>query len=321
MSNQTSVNKFEAFIATNLPKVLKKASEDSLGDRSTYVGSSDIGGCLRKAYLDKISETNYDLATLIRFQRGHISENIVAAMLDGLNYDKQVECETEFEGFELKSHIDFLLKAPKELVIVEAKSVQSEVDAPYPSWVFQVQYQLHLLKQSTNKPLRAFVIALNINTGWHKVFDVSYNATLAELALSNAKKLIQALQTKIEPEPKEQLYCSTCPHKASCPLLTKGVQTLSDDALILGRKLTELYTKKKEVEKALEQAKVEFEDLMRSLELSRVKVDENLISLSKDSTSVSFDTKALKDSEPELYESLYAKYQKTINRKGYLSVK
>lgn len=321
MTNTTAVQKFEAFIALNLPKALKKSSEQSLGDRSTYVGSSDIGACLRKAYLDKTEQTSYDLETLIRFQRGHIAESIVETMLDGLNVEKQVEFKTDFEGFELKSHIDFLLPNSSDFTIVEAKSVQSEIDTPYPSWVFQVQYQLHLLKLNTKKPVRAFVIALNVNTGWHKVFEVAYNENLANLALNNAKKLVEALQTQTEPEAKEQLFCGVCPHKANCPLLNKGCQTLNEDVLMLGKKLVELNSKKKELEKALEETKSEFEELMKSLSLSKVKIDENFVSLSKDSSSVSFDAKALKESEPALYGELFAKYQKITKRKGYISIK
>ena len=304
-----------------MPKALKKASQENLGDRSKYIGSSDIGGCLRKAYLDKISEAEYDLATLIRFQRGHLSEGIVETMLEGLKLQKQAEFATNFEGFELKSHIDFLLEDRNEFVVVEAKSVQSEIDAAYPSWVLQVQYQLNLLKRNTHKPVRAFIIALNINTGWFKAFDIDYNESLANLALANAKQLIEALQTQIEPKASEQLYCGTCAHKATCPLLNKGCESLSGDALQLAQRLTQLSAAKKEAEKAYDEAKAEMEGLMRSLNLAKVKVDDNFITLGKDSKSTTFDAKALQSSEPELYEELFAKYQRTSSRKGYLTIK
>ena len=316
----TRVQKFEAFVASNLPKALKKASSQSLGDRSKYVGSSDIGGCLRKAYLDKISEAEYDLATLIRFQRGHLSEGIVETMLDGLNFRKQAEFATKFEGFELKSHIDFLLEDSKEFVVVEAKSVQSEIEEAYPSWVSQVQFQLHLLKQNTAKPVRAFIIALNINTGWFKVFDIAYNEPLAKLSLANAKKLIEALQSKNEPQASEQLYCGVCPHKATCPLLNKGSEALSGDAVMLARRLVELNSAKSAAVKAYDEAKAEFEELMRGLSLTKVKVDENFISLTKDSQSIGFDTKAFESADKALYDELFVKFQKVSNRKGYLKI-
>lgn len=321
MLQENKVAKFEAFIAQNLPKALKKASQANLGDRTKYIGSSDIGGCLRKAYLDKINEVEYDLATLIRFQRGHLSEGIVETMLYGLKFKKQAEYTTKFEGFELKSHIDFLLEDRNEFVVVEAKSVNSEIDAAYPSWVLQVQYQLHLLKQSTKKPVRAFIIALNINTGWFKAFDIAYNESLANLALANAKQLIEALQSNTEPKASEQLYCGTCAHKNTCPLLNKGCESLNGDALQLAQRLIQLSAAKKEAEKAYDEAKAEIEELMRTIQLTKVKVDDNVITLGKDSKSTTFDAKALQNSEPELYDELFAKYQKTSSRKGYLIIK
>ncbi len=74
-------NKFDEFVAKNLPKALKKDTEQSLGDRSKYIGSSDIGGCLRKAYLDKTTNYEHDLATLIRFQRGMLLKALLKKCL------------------------------------------------------------------------------------------------------------------------------------------------------------------------------------------------------------------------------------------------
>lgn len=314
------LQRFEAFIASNLPKALKKASKESLGDRSKYVGSSDIGGCLRKAYLDKIIEVEYDLPTLIRFQRGHLSEGIVEAMLDGLRLRKQAEFTQNLDGFELKSHIDFLLEDKNDFVVVEAKSVNSEIDEAYPSWVMQVQYQLHLLKQNSKKPVRAYIIALNINSGWFKAFDIDYNEPLAKLALANAKQIVEALQTKSEPKATEQLYCSVCPHKATCPLLNKGSEVLDGDVSVLAKKLIQLNSAKKAADKAYDEAKAEFEEQMRALNLTKVKVDENFISLTKDSQSTTFDIKAFESADKALYDELFAKYQRTSSRKGYLKI-
>ena len=144
-------NKFDIFVAQNLPKALKKASLQSLGDRASYVGSSDISSCLRKTYLDKTSENDYDLTTLIRFQRGHIAEGIVKVMLDGLNPISQLELNSSYEGATLKAHIDFALENKDEIVIVEVKSVSTTVSEPYLSWNLQVQYQMAMLAKSKSK--------------------------------------------------------------------------------------------------------------------------------------------------------------------------
>ncbi|EPW1258715.1 PD-(D/E)XK nuclease family protein [Campylobacter coli] len=315
-------NKFDEFVAKNLPQALKKDTEQSLGDRSKYVGSSDIGGCLRKAYLDKTTSYEHDLATLIRFQRGHVAEGIIEKMLDGLNPTLQKEVKLTIEGFDLKAHIDFCLESKNEIV-VEAKSVNTAVDKPYDSWVMQVNFQLALLATQTQKKLRAYVVAINLNTGWFKSFEINHNQTFEKLAIENAQLLANSLLNKEEPAPSEQLYCSTCPHKKTCPLMMKKSEgsELSGDLLEVGKKIIELNARKKELEKELEEKKALIEEYMRTCGAKKIKVDDSFFSLSNDTTSTSFDTKALKDNEPELYESLFEKYQKTSQRKGYLAIK
>ena len=62
---------FIEFLTKNLRKAVKLDTESSLGDRSTYVGASDVTSCLRKAYLSKIQPVEHSLEQMIIFERGH----------------------------------------------------------------------------------------------------------------------------------------------------------------------------------------------------------------------------------------------------------
>lgn len=314
-------NKFDIFVAQNLPKALKKASLQSLGDRASYVGSSDISSCLRKTYLDKTSENDYDLTTLIRFQRGHIAEGIVKVMLDGLNSISQLELNSSYEGATLKAHIDFALENKDEIVIVEVKSVSTTVSEPYLSWNLQVQYQMAMLAKSKSKNIRAFVVAINVNTGWFKSFEIERNEALTQIAFEKAKKLSLALQSRVEPEAEIQLFCGVCPYKATCPLMLKGANELNGELLSVAQSLILLNAKKKELESELDEKKAILEEYMRSHNAKKLQVNDSFITLSNDTTSTSFDTKALQKDNPDLYEELFKKYQKSSQRKGYISVK
>ncbi|EKM9250455.1 PD-(D/E)XK nuclease family protein [Campylobacter upsaliensis] len=314
-------NKFDEFVAKNLPKALKKASLQSLGDRASYVGSSDISSCLRKTYLDKTSENDYDLTTLIRFQRGHIAEGIVKVMLDGLNPISQLELNSSYEGATLKAHIDFALENKDEIVIVEVKSVSTTVSEPYLSWNLQVQYQMAMLAKSKSKNIRAFVVAINVNTGWFKSFEIERNEALTQIAFEKAKKLSLALQSRVEPEAEIQLFCGVCPYKATCPLMLKGANELNGELLSVAQSLILLNAKKKELESELDEKKAILEEYMRSHNAKKLQVNDSFITLSNDTTSTSFDTKALQKDNPDLYEELFEKYQKSSQRKGYISIK
>ncbi|ENK8198134.1 PD-(D/E)XK nuclease family protein [Campylobacter upsaliensis] len=314
-------NKFDIFVAQNLPKALKKATLESLGDRKEYIGSSDIAGCLRKAYLDKTNDIEHDLATLIRFQRGHIAEGIVKAMLDGLNPISQLELNSSYEGATLKAHIDFALENKDEIVIVEVKSVSTTVSEPYLSWNLQVQYQMAMLAKSKSKNIRAFVVAINVNTGWFKSFKIERNEALTQIAFEKAKKLSLALQSRVEPEAEIQLFCGVCPYKATCPLMLKGANELNRELLSVAQSLILLNAKKKELESELDEKKAILEEYMRSHNAKKLQVNDSFITLSNDTTSTSFDTKALQKDNPDLYEELFEKYQKSSQRKGYISIK
>lgn len=321
MEQAIKKSKLEQLIFRNFPKVLKEESLASLGDRKEYVGSSDVGGCLRKAYLDKVEEVEYDMATLIRFERGHLSEGIVRKMLKGLKVVEQTEVKGAVQGFQLKSHIDFMLENKDECVVIEAKSVSSAITEPYESWILQVQYQLHLLKINRKKPVRAYIIVIDLNQGWFKTFEVDYNDSLAQMALRRAVQLIVALKEGKEPEAKEQLYCSSCSHKATCPLLNAGVTEIRGDMLQLAKELAELHKQKKVLENTIEAKAREMEDFMRGAAIFRVRTNDSFITLTSDSKYSTIDTKSLRAARPRLYAKLLEKFQRDVNTKGHINIK
>ena len=68
-------------LLTSLRKLAEQHTIETLGDRRDYLGASDIGYCPRKIILEKIHPGEHDLATLLRFQRGHMAEDIIARAL------------------------------------------------------------------------------------------------------------------------------------------------------------------------------------------------------------------------------------------------
>ena len=63
----------------DLKSIIQKSllqPKDELGDRSTYVGASDLG-CERKGCLEKLTPSQKSFETLVRFKRGDLVESIV----------------------------------------------------------------------------------------------------------------------------------------------------------------------------------------------------------------------------------------------------
>ena len=152
-----------------------------LGDRSSYIGMSDIGKgmeCLRAAVLDRINSndaqgstqgeqvqnltqdpvrTYKKLSQQLVLQRGHwVEQGLAEALLAArLNLIQQLEIEICHEGVPIKAHLDFCLifNGQKPAVrILEIKSNKQIPDMLYTAYETQLYGQLGLLAFAWNKP-------------------------------------------------------------------------------------------------------------------------------------------------------------------------
>lgn len=125
---------------------------ETLGDRATYLGASDIAACPRKTILSKINPPEADLVTLLRFRRGHMAEDIVAAAFSAAgftNFTRQVE--VQYAGdVPVTAHIDFVFTSEvrKTMAVLEVKSPETMPTDPYGSWESQLYLQMGLLADS-----------------------------------------------------------------------------------------------------------------------------------------------------------------------------
>ena len=116
-----------------------------IGGRSTTVGASDIGGCLRQAYLGKVDNKmdSLPLKHILKMERGSIAETIVSKGLDSAKIETYDQVRLAHPDYpEYVCHIDFLLKGEDSLHILEVKTTNLEVSEPYESWVLQVIFQM-----------------------------------------------------------------------------------------------------------------------------------------------------------------------------------
>lgn len=152
----------------------KKINE--LGDRSQYIGMSDIGKgmeCLRAAVASKLGLSSIPdtsvvaklthgdlvrtLGRQIILQRGHWQEHGIEKALTatGVKLVPQLEICIEHQGVPLKAHLDFTLvwggQRPA-VRILELKSNERIPDSLYVSYEAQLYGQVGLLKSCWDKP-------------------------------------------------------------------------------------------------------------------------------------------------------------------------
>lgn len=136
-------------------------TQKSLGDRSRYIGLSDLaryGECPRAALLSKFHEADSSLETLLALQRGHWFEQGInrSLMRLGLKFIPQLEIAIQHEGAPIRAHLDFTFvwdKPHTAAHVLEVKSTSCLPAEPYESHEAQAEAQINLLYKFWNKPV------------------------------------------------------------------------------------------------------------------------------------------------------------------------
>ncbi|OXS27997.1 MAG: hypothetical protein BCS36_02830 [Desulfovibrio sp. MES5] len=161
MINTNRTEGLRALIRQGLQAVSQQSTAAHLGDRSTYVGMSDIGQhweCPRAALARKVLPTTNSLERLLTLQRGHWFESGVGKALAslGLYVLPQLEINWQHQGVPIKAHLDFVLVwgAPVNAIrILEVKSTDKLPASPHDSHLLQLHGQIGLLAQAWDKPV------------------------------------------------------------------------------------------------------------------------------------------------------------------------
>lgn len=293
------MNKLIKFITKNLKRVLLEETTKTLGNRNLYIGASDIGGCPYKIVSDKLNPPQYSLKQQIIFQRGHLAENLVKKMLDGLNVVDQYEILGEIDNFTLKAHIDFLIRSKDRCVVIEAKTVNAPITEPYESWVMQVHMQMGLMLEKCNHEVEAYVLAIDLNSGWMETFKIDFDDNLFNLCLNKAQHIKDSLEGLCEPKAIVQNYCGSCHLKMSCPKQGKFAQDLptdvKDDLVFI--KNSKLMAR----ESKLREKRVKEFLVNTGVKNAKDVINDTVVSVKEQQRS-KFDIESFKDTYPELYE-------------------
>ena len=214
---------------TSLRNLSKQHTAETLGDRRNYLGASDIGQCPRKVILERINPKEHDLATLLRFERGHMAEEIVAKVFTAAgftNFERQVEIDVSSEKVPFLVHIDFLFssKIDKVKSILEVKS-GSVPSTPYGSWESQLYIQMGAVaEQYPDHTVKGALLSLDLANGEIGFFpgyqpnETVFQSlkTKAEEIWSDYQALVQGHEVELATEP--GLLCGGyCNHLLGCP--------------------------------------------------------------------------------------------------------
>jgi len=193
-----------------------------LGDRSQYIGASDIASCPRRVVHSRLHPLPCDTKTLMRFARGHIAEDLLAQVFEagGATFLRQVEVCHPVEP--IRCHIDFVFFSTRNgrIHLVEVKSVDGIPLEPYSQWIDQLHVQLGLFQENnTDSLIGGSILAVDLNAGsWKEFNGFSPNEALYRFLLEKkGKHILSALRRECEPNTEPGTLCGYCAYRSGCP--------------------------------------------------------------------------------------------------------
>ena len=304
-------------IEINLPKLANKKGAVELGDRSAYIGASDIGQCPRKAILSKLFPQPISIEQQIVFERGHLAEDIVhESLLEHCRESKNKTVDAQYEATlpgqpNIKAHIDFVLSdfTEQKRTVVEVKTA-SMVTTPYDSWINQCIFQQGLLLlENPDIAVDGYVLVIDLKTGALAEFKVEFDEVVFSELVTKAEWLLSQLQNPQDIDYDnlplyQSILCGYCGTKDTCPAYAdKG--NVPDDLKELIIRYAETNKQIKPLSKELELLK----ETIKSYGPFRATIDGIKASYAVNEM-MSLDIQSLKQNEPELYE-MYSSLKKT----------
>jgi hypothetical protein len=155
-------NEILALLAEGLEASSRNQAALELGDRSSYLGLSDLAGamsCPRTVILNKVlgGTKPKSLRNLLQLSRGHWLESGIERSLEsfGVSFIRQMEIAVRHEAVPVKAHLDLVIPGTdsSSVTVMEIKSAAKSRDCVYESHEAQLYGQLGLLAEYWSEPV------------------------------------------------------------------------------------------------------------------------------------------------------------------------
>lgn len=307
--------KLEQFLSKAI-QLYSRGNSAHLGDRSQYIGASDIAGCPRKAVLSRQFPVEHSVTTQLRFSWGHLSQELFARLFKtgGLQFQEEVEIIHPHNP-RIRCHIDFLFTGKDGRYHVVEKKATKEIPAePHQSWVDQLQFQMGMLKHfypgAKEAQIGGSVLAASplpkedprkLVNGVKEFNSFTPNDLVFGHLQKKADHILAAIDGKEEARCEPSFICGVCPYNSSCPSQKSPDYEIPQDVITVAKAYLELNEQKKRLEADLEALK---EDLLKYTGKSFSGMHDGVQIRSytvKDGTTV--DSKKLQKDFPEAFKA------------------
>jgi len=301
-----------------------------LGDRSQYIGASEIGSCLRRVVFSKLNPEPFDLASMGRMIAGKAMENevvqLVRIALNGrLRNTGRVQLDLCHPTLPFHAHPDGRIVGGFDGLegdgVLEVKTAGAATFRRYQSdglpqnYLDQVQAQMGLsglqwgLVVLVSRENLAEMTTFTVRFDAERFSSLEARAALAIIALVNNNIL-----TELYGEP-DRGYCHTCPYSDQCAAYQAqreaGIRGKIPDVtrLQLECQLEELASLESIAEPAQERISELRDQVKVALQMSganKVLLENGIVQI-VESSRTSFDSKSLQREAPDVF----TRFQKT----------
>lgn len=240
-----------------------------LGDRTEYIGASDIAGCPRKAVMSRLRPKPHSFATLLRFAWGHAAQAlfrdifVAGGMKPGENFEEEAELSHP-DNPRIKCHIDFLFKSNQRLHVVEKKATKHLPNTAYDSWVNQIHVQMGLLKlhpMAQGKQIGGSILATeplprdseeNDQPGYKEYNSFEPDDLVFAHMMKKGEHILACIDGKEKPDVEPGPLCGSCAYSGDCPSRTGDQKNIPSEILEAAQEHEQLRKQKNEIEKKLD---------------------------------------------------------------------
>ena len=285
-----------------------------LGDRSQYIGASDVVGCGRKAALKRLSPATspIKISSQMVMALGHAIEDLLAKVFTagGLSFDREVEMiHPEYPWLKCHEDFRFISNGGRRHHITEVKSTVGlpPVDGWDPkksSWTAQNLFQqgLHRL----NLPeinVTGEVLAFDRASGELAQYPVEFDQNVFDVLVEKAKGIWAAVKGEGPiPGPEPGLLCGFCDYQSECPAHQRSREELPEEISEIARLFAHHKRNHAMLGGVVDGLKEMLMDYAGGRRLKGVTPDGLVVNVSPQAGKISINGEKLRALAPELYQ-------------------
>jgi CRISPR-associated exonuclease Cas4 len=202
----------------------------TLGDRRTYIGASDLCGCPRVKLMEKFKKAEDTFSSYIHKQKGNLAEKLILPLFlknqhERLNVFYQLEYKSNLSSF-LKCHYDFIIETEKCYFIIEMKTANKNSESQYKN---QIMAEIGLFEENKekDKPVYGYFLFVDLNSAEYEFSRNKYEYNHTEYLklikkadqMGNALEMYKEDKSIFDAHAIETYWCDYCPSEFyfSCP--------------------------------------------------------------------------------------------------------